>query len=78
MCPGCALCSGYSILPFQRHYTDSNLEGPGSIKDTLPSSFSFFFFYPQAVSEVSETAGDEDATQNSSKDPDTMTTVATS
>lgn len=67
------LCSGYFILSFQRHCTDSDLEGPGSIKDTLP-----FFFYPQAVSEVSETAGDEDATQNSSKDPDTMTTVVTS
>lgn len=33
---------------------------------------------PQAVSEVSETAGDEDAIQNSSKDPDTITTVSTS
>ncbi|KAG7323300.1 hypothetical protein KOW79_013002 [Hemibagrus wyckioides] len=32
----------------------------------------------QAVSEVSETAGDEDATHNSSKDPYTLTTVATS
>ncbi|XP_060750263.1 KAT8 regulatory NSL complex subunit 2 isoform X2 [Tachysurus vachellii] len=32
----------------------------------------------QAVSELSEPAGDEDATQNSSKDPYTITTVATS
>ncbi|XP_017563460.1 LOW QUALITY PROTEIN: KAT8 regulatory NSL complex subunit 2 [Pygocentrus nattereri] len=32
----------------------------------------------QAVSEVPETAGEEDATQNSSKDPNTITTDATS